>query len=184
MQPLHRWAPSTSSPSARTHTFGSAVHAAQLGCRTLALPVDSRSQRGPVTCVICMFGRHGMIVHGVVALAVPDLPPTGEPAGVAQPLVGVQRHRTFSAASRRRRATQSSPEAPPELGGRAVFAALVRTLPTMLRGICWLRGHDPALAPSPGHQEIDISASRRRPPVDDAVAMLIERTARENSSWG
>ena len=68
---------------------------------------------------------------------------------------------------------------------RAVFAALVRTLPQMLRKA------------SPGHAGIILRWHRRlvakkwtypnrlwRPPVDDAVAVLIECMARENQSWG
>jgi putative transposase len=56
---------------------------------------------------------------------------------------------------------------------RAVFAALVRRLPQMLRG----------------HRVVTPSTILRwhrigRPPVDDTVASLIERMARENHRWG
>ena len=68
---------------------------------------------------------------------------------------------------------------------RAVFAALVRRLPQMLRrhrlvtpGTI-LRWHRRLIAKKwtyPHHLG--------RPPVQDAVASLIERMARENRSWG
>ena len=45
-------------------------------------------------------------------------------------------------------------------------------------------GHDLALASSPGSQEVDYPRRVGRPPVDDAVAMLIERMAKDNHSWG
>jgi putative transposase len=41
-------------------------------------------------------------------------------------------------------------------------------------------GHDPALASSPGRHEVDVSPSHRASPVDDTVASLIERIAKEN----
>jgi putative transposase len=68
---------------------------------------------------------------------------------------------------------------------RAIFAALVRRLPQMLRkhrlvtpGTI-LRWHRRLIAKKwtyPNHLG--------RPPLDDAVAVLIERMARENQSWG
>ncbi|MFY9806620.1 MAG: hypothetical protein WCC38_13060 [Pseudonocardiaceae bacterium] len=45
---------------------------------------------------------------------------------------------------------------------RAVFAALVRRLPRMLRGASvGHAGHDPAVASSPGRQEVDVSRPSR-----------------------
>jgi putative transposase len=76
-------------------------------------------------------------------------------------------------ASQSRRAAQSQPKPRLDWADRAVFAALVRRLPPMLR---WHR-----------HLVIQKWAYPHRlgrPPVDDAVAVLIERMVRENQSWG
>jgi putative transposase len=68
---------------------------------------------------------------------------------------------------------------------RAVFAALVRALPTMLRkhrlvtpGTI-LRWHRRLVA-----KKWTYSHRLGRPPVEDTVASLIERMARENHRWG
>jgi len=45
-------------------------------------------------------------------------------------------------------------------------------------------GHDLGLASSLGCQEVDLSPPSWAPPVEDAVASLIERMARENHRWG
>jgi hypothetical protein len=68
---------------------------------------------------------------------------------------------------------------------RAVFAALVRRLPQMLRGHrlvtpgTILRWHHRLVA-----KKWTYPHRIGRPPVDDTVASLIERMARENHRWG
>jgi putative transposase len=68
---------------------------------------------------------------------------------------------------------------------RAVFAALIRKLPQMLRrhrlvtpGTI-LRWHRRLVAKKWTH-----SHRMGRPPAEEAVAVLIEHMARENQSWG
>jgi putative transposase len=79
----------------------------------------------------------------------------------------------------------TNPQPRMDWADRAVFAALVRALPPMLRGPRWvtpgtiLRWHRRLVATkwTDPHRV-------GRPRVDDAVVVLIERLARENSSGG
>lgn len=65
-----------------------------------------------------------------------------------------------------------------------MFAALVRALPTMLRVHRWvtpgtiLRWHRRLVA-----KKWTYPNRVRRPPINDEVAGLIERMAKENQSW-
>ncbi|HVQ99248.1 MAG TPA: helix-turn-helix domain-containing protein, partial [Mycobacterium sp.] len=79
---------------------------------------------------------------------------------------------------------RANPKPRMDWADRAVFAALIRALPKMLRvhrlvtpGTI-LRWHRRLVANKWTYPR------RGRPPVDDAVAVLIERMARENPSWG
>jgi putative transposase len=80
---------------------------------------------------------------------------------------------------------RANPKPRMDWADQAVFAALVRALPRMLRvhrlvtpGMI-LRWHRRLVA-----KKWTYPNRVGRPPVDDAVVVLIERMARENSSWG
>ena len=69
--------------------------------------------------------------------------------------------------------------------GRAVFAALIRRLPRVLRGhrlvtpATVLRWHRRLIA-----KKWTYPNRSGRPPIDDTIATLVERMARQNQSWG
>jgi hypothetical protein len=126
-----------------------------------------------------------MIVDRVVASASFGLSAAAEPAVVARPFVGIQRRRTPRVTSRSHRAAQSQPDTALGLGGSS---GVRRTGPEIVAEAAGASlghaGHDPAMASSPGRQEVDISPSHRPTTPHKALASLIERLARENQSWG
>ena len=67
---------------------------------------------------------------------------------------------------------------------RAIFAALFRWLPRDCVAIAWSPRHDPALASPPRAPEVDLPEPAGRPPINDVLAALVVRMARENPSWG
>ncbi|MGH4025928.1 MAG: hypothetical protein ACRDRV_15235 [Pseudonocardiaceae bacterium] len=87
--------------------------------------------------------------------------------------------------SRSRRAAQNQPQAAPGLGrsrdlrrpGTEAAADFAGASPGHTE-------HDPALAAAAGRQEMDLSPPSRPSTLDDAVAVLIERLATENHTWG
>lgn len=102
----------------------------------------------PLTWVIGGPGWQGMIVHHVVASALPDLPAAAEPAGVLGRSSAsediellVLRHEVAVLG-------RANPKPRLDWADRAVFAVLLRALPTMLRRhrlvtpgtiLCWHR---------------------------------------------
>jgi hypothetical protein len=156
------------------------------------------SYRQTVTCLWGSRSRPELLTGGdrrspaaghdrqcVVTPALSDLRSASRLAVAARLHPGFHRHRAARPTPRGRRTPQSQPQAPPGLGrpGR----------------VC---GADPATTesttrPSPGHPGTILRWHRRlvaknwtypnqsgRPPIDDAVAALIERMAGENRTWG
>src|SRR5207248_1430465 len=107
-------------------------------------------------------GEQGMIASHGAASALSDLPPAGGPAGVALPLISVQGHRAAGVTSRGRRAAQRQPETSSGVGRpgcvRRVGPAAAQGAANTPAGY---PGHDPALAPSAGSCEVDLSTSGR-----------------------
>ena len=100
----------------------------------------------------------------VATPALPDLQPATELADTAPPRTVVQGHRAPRPPPRGRRTPQNQPQAPPRLGRPSTAR---RTHPTPARGAARASpghpGHGPALAPPPGHQEVDLPEPLRAP---------------------
>jgi hypothetical protein len=84
---------------------------------------------------------------------------------------------------------RTDPTPTSELGRPAVFASLIRHLPTRLRGHRLVTpGHDPALAPSPRGRRWTYPNQPGRPPIDATIATLVGRmptaSAAEQCSCG
>jgi putative transposase len=135
--------------------------------------------------VICVFSSQGMIVsvssrliYMIFLQLVNLLVLLGRSSASKDAELLVLRHEV--AVLRR-----ANPKLRLDWADRAVFAALVRRLPRMLRehrlitpGTI-LRWHRRLIA-----KEWTYPHRLGRPPVEDAVAVLIERMVRENQSWG
>lgn len=99
-----------------------------------------------------------------VTTAVPDLRPSHRLAGPARPVLGGEERRTGGAAARGRGATPYQPPTAAGLGrprgarraGAAPTSATVRIPAGHTR-------HDPAMAPTPGGQELDLPEPDRTP---------------------
>jgi hypothetical protein len=78
-----------------------------------------------------------------------------------------------------------SPEATPDWAERAVFAALIRRLPKVLeRSPGWSPQARACAGTATWSQQVTYPNRPGRPPIDDAIAALIEQMARENQTSG
>ena len=79
---------------------------------------------------------------------------------------------------------RTTPQAPPELGRPSPVRRADPAPPNgAARASPGHPSHDPALASPPRCPEVDLPQPLRSPTLDEAIAVLIERMARENPTW-
>src|SRR5690349_2868482 len=94
-----------------------------------------------------------------------------------------QGRRAPRAAPRGRRAPPHPPTTPPGLGGPGrVGRARAAVAPSTAVPPRGHSGHDPALASPPRAPTMDYPNQTGRPPINDVLAALVARMARENPS--
>ena len=142
-------------------------------------------------CLACELQRcamvscRGIMIGRVPSPPLPDIRPALRLAGPARPVNGIQGHRTAGAAARGCRAAPHRAQAPVGLGRpRDPRRANRSPAANSADAPAGHPGHHPAVAPPPGHQEVDLSAPDGPPPVSAEIAALIERLATENHGWG
>src|SRR4051812_18916638 len=121
----------------------------------------------------------------VAAAAVPDLSPYAEAGLAAGTQHLCQGRRAVGVTARGRGAAPCQPETPLGLGRPAVFAALTRCQPSgLLSGRLVTSGTILRWHRCLVRKRWTYPNRPGRPPIDDVLAALVVRMARENPSWG
>src|SRR6185437_14783945 len=125
------------------------------------------------------------MISRVLPPALSHLRPALQLAGPARPVIGLQERGAARATARGRRAAPHSSAAPAGLGRpRGPRRADPTPAGTSASAPAGDPRHRPAVAPPPGHPQVDLSEPEGRPPVSAEIATLIERLATENDGWG
>ncbi|MEN3271088.1 MAG: putative transposase [Pseudonocardia sp.] len=122
----------------------------------------------------------------VVTPALPDLRSASRPGCCCSSAPRLPRTPSCSSYPARSPYSAEQPKAPPELG-RPVRVR--RADPAASQGAARSpppghSSHGLAVAPTSGGHEVDLPEPVGRPPIDGAIATLIERMASENQTWG